>query len=216
MIVNNVRLEAVGVRFEQYPETGLPEIAFAGRSNVGKSSLINGMINRKALARTSGQPGKTQTINFYNVEEALYFVDLPGYGFAKVSKASRDVWGNMIEEYLNKRETLGMIILLVDIRHKPNHNDIMMLNYIHNAGMEPLVVATKSDKIKRSQLTKHKKMIAEALCLESHHQVMTFSSMTKEGRDEIWAEIDGWLEAIREGQPDLVGDGDVDAVHEDK
>lgn len=198
MEVQNVRLEAVGVKFEQFPETGYPEVAFAGRSNVGKSSLINGLINRKALARTSGQPGKTQTINFYNVEEQLYFVDLPGYGYARTSKANREQWGKMIEYYLNRREELGMILLLVDIRHKPNENDILMMNYIRNSGMEPLVIATKSDKIKRSQMTKHLKIIKDTLQLESLNQIIPFSSMTKAGKYEIWHEIDQWLEYIKQ------------------
>lgn len=197
MDVQNVKLEAVGVKFEQFPETGYPEVAFAGRSNVGKSSLINGLINRKALARTSGQPGKTQTINFYNVEDQLYFVDLPGYGYARTSKANRISWGKMIEYYLNRRETLGMILLLVDIRHKPNENDCIMMDYIRNAGLEPLVIATKADKIKRSQLPKHLKIIKDTLKLESINQILPFSSMTKQGKDEIWTEIDGWLEYIK-------------------
>lgn len=137
MNVQNVNLEAVGVKFEQFPETGLPEVAFAGRSNVGKSSLINGLINRKSYARISGQPGKTQTINFYNVEDQLYFVDLPGYGYAKTSKANRISWGKMIDYYLNRRKELGMILLLVDIRHKPNANDLQMMDYIRGAGLEP-------------------------------------------------------------------------------
>ncbi len=200
MDVQNVRLEAVGVMFEQFPNSGLPEVAFAGRSNVGKSSLINGLINRKALARTSGQPGKTQTVNFYNVEEALYFVDLPGYGYARTSKANRDSWGKMINYYLKKRETLGMIMLLVDIRHKPNENDQLMMNYIRESGLEPLVIATKADKVNRSQMTKHKKMIAKALQLSSIDQVIPFSSMTKEGKDEIWKEIDDWLLYVKEQQ----------------
>jgi len=198
MDVQNVRLEAVGVMFEQFPETGYPEVAFAGRSNVGKSSLINGLINRKSLARTSGQPGKTQTCNFYNVEEQLYFVDLPGYGYARSSKANRTSWGKMIEYYLNRRETLGMIMLLVDIRHTPNENDQLMMDYIRQSGLEPLVIATKADKVKRSQLIKHKKIIADTLKLESLNQVIPFSSMTKEGKDEIWTEIDAWLAFIKE------------------
>lgn len=204
MDVQNVRLEAVGVKFEQFPETGYPEVAFAGRSNVGKSSLINGLINRKALARTSGQPGKTQTINFYNVEEALYFVDLPGYGYARSSKANRESWGKMVEYYLNRRETLGMILLLVDIRHKPNENDLMMMDYIRNSGMEPLVVATKADKVKRSQLKKHVKVIVDTLKLGSAEQVIPFSAMTKQGKDEIWNEIDDWLAYIKEQEQSQV------------
>lgn len=198
MDVQNVNLEAVGVKFEQFPETGLPEVAFAGRSNVGKSSLINGLINRKALARTSGQPGKTQTINFYNVEEKLYFVDLPGYGYARTSKANRTSWGKMIDYYLNRRKELGMIMLLVDIRHKPNENDQQMMDYIRNSGLEPLVIATKADKLKRSQVRKHVKIIADTLKLGSIDQVIPFSSMTKEGKDEIWTEIDGWLEWLKD------------------
>lgn len=202
MDVQNVNLEAVGVMFEQFPETGLPEVAFAGRSNVGKSSLINGMINRKSLARTSGQPGKTQTINFYNVEDQLYLVDLPGYGYARASKSNRTSWGKMIEYYLNRRETLGMIMLLVDIRHVPNENDQLMMDYIRQSGLEPLVIATKADKVKRSQLDKHKKIIADALKLASIEQVIPFSSMTKQGKDEIWEEIDGWLAYIKEQKED--------------
>lgn len=198
MDVQNVKLEAVGVKFEQFPETGYPEVAFAGRSNVGKSSLINGLINRKALARTSGQPGKTQTINFYNVEETLYFVDLPGYGYARTSKTNRESWGKMIEYYLNRRKELGMILLLVDIRHKPNENDQLMMDYIRKSGLEPLVVATKADKLKRSQVKKHIKIIADTLKLETTDQVIPFSAMTKQGKDEVWTEIDGWLEWIKE------------------
>jgi len=198
MEVQNVSLDAVGVKFEQFPETGYPEVAFCGRSNVGKSSLINGLINRKSLARTSGQPGKTQTINFYNVEDELYFVDLPGYGYARTSKSNRESWGKMITYYLKRRETLGMIMLLVDIRHTPNENDQIMMNYIRESGLEPLVIATKSDKLKRSQIDKHRKIIADTLKLESIDQVVPFSSMTKEGKNEVWQEIDTWLEVINE------------------
>jgi GTP-binding protein len=198
MQVNNVRLEAVGVKFEQFPESGYPEVAFAGRSNVGKSSLINALINRKALARTSGQPGKTQTINFYNVEEQLYFVDLPGYGYAKVARASREQWGKMIEYYLNRRVPLGMIILLVDIRHTPNENDRIMMDYIRTAGFEPLVVATKADKLNRSQIIKHLKIIKQALALQSTNQIVPFSSMTKQGAEAIWDEVDQWLAYVKE------------------
>ncbi len=197
MNVQNVNLEAVGVKFEQFPETGLPEVAFAGRSNVGKSSLINGLINRKSYARISGQPGKTQTINFYNVEDQLYFVDLPGYGYAKTSKANRISWGKMIDYYLNRRKELGMILLLVDIRHKPNANDLQMMDYIRGAGLEPLVIATKADKIKRSQLKKHLNIIKNTLKLESTDQIVPYSSMTKQGKDEVWMEIDGWLEYVQ-------------------
>lgn len=186
MQVNNVELEAVGVKMEQFPTTGLPEIAFAGRSNVGKSSLINGLINRKALARTSGQPGKTRTINYYNVENLLYFVDLPGYGYAKSSKTSREEWGKMIEYYLKKRQELKMVVLLVDIRHEPSENDQLMANWIRGNGFEPVIVATKADKIKRSQLQKHLSMIRKGLGLKAENHILPFSSMTKQGKDEIW------------------------------
>jgi len=188
--VNNVFLEAVGVKEEQYPTSGLPEIAFAGKSNVGKSSLINGLINRKSLARTSSQPGKTQTINFYNVEEKLYFVDLPGYGYAKVSKAEREKWGKVIEEYLSTRKELKKVVLLVDIRHAPNENDQMMMEWIKYNGFTPLVVATKADKIKRSQLNKHLSLIIKKLNIEDKNQVIPFSSVTKAGKEKIWDVFD--------------------------
>jgi len=190
MQVNNVALEAVGIKMEQFPTTGLPEVAFAGKSNVGKSSLINGLINRKALARTSGQPGKTRTINFYNVENLLYFVDLPGYGYAKAAKTSREEWGKMIEYYLKKRQELKMVVLLVDIRHEPSENDQLMANWIRGNGFEPVVIATKADKIKRSQLQKHLSMIRKGLSLKNENHILPFSSMTKQGKDEIWSVIE--------------------------
>ncbi|PKM50934.1 MAG: YihA family ribosome biogenesis GTP-binding protein [Firmicutes bacterium HGW-Firmicutes-7] len=193
MFVNNVTLEAVGVKMEQFPTTGLPEIAFAGRSNVGKSSLINGLINRRALARTSGQPGKTRTINYYNVENILYFVDLPGYGYAKSSKTSRDEWGKMIEYYLKKRQELKIVVLLVDIRHEPSENDQMMINWIRGNGFEPIIVATKADKINRSQLQKHIAMIRKGLNLNDSNPIVPFSSQTKQGKEEIWAVFEDQL-----------------------
>lgn len=186
MNVNNVTLEAVGVKMEQFPTTGLPEIAFAGKSNVGKSSLINGLINRKALARTSGTPGKTRTINYYNVENIVYFVDLPGYGYAKAAKSSREQWGKMIEYYLKKRLELKMVVLLVDIRHEPNENDKIMVNWVRGNGLNPLIIATKADKLNRSQLGKHTAMIKNALNLREDEIVIPFSSVTKLGRDDIW------------------------------
>ncbi len=185
MNVQNVCLEAVGVRFEQYPTSGLPEIAFAGKSNVGKSSLLNGLINRKKLARTSSQPGKTQTINFYNVEDVVYLVDLPGYGYAKVAKTERERWAKVIEGYLHKRETLKQVILLVDGRHTPSENDKMMMDWIKSFGFEPLVIATKMDKLKRSQHGKALKTIAKALNVKSSH-VLPFSATTKDGKEKIW------------------------------
>ncbi len=187
MIVNNVKLEAVGVKMEQFPTTGLPEVAFAGKSNVGKSSLINGLIYRKGLARTSGAPGKTRTINYYNVEDLVYFVDLPGYGYAKVSKTAIEQWGKMTEYYLKKRQELKLVALLVDIRHEPSENDKVMMNWIRGNGLNPLIIATKADKINRSQLGKHISVIRKALSLREDERVIPFSSMTKQGRDEIWA-----------------------------
>lgn len=190
MNVNNVALEAVAVRAAQYPEETLPEVAFAGKSNVGKSSLINTMINRKALARTSQNPGKTRTINFYNVESKLYFVDLPGYGYAKAPKSEIAKWGKMIEDYLIKRETLKAIIMLVDIRHEPGANDKMMYDWLKHYGHKIIVVATKSDKLKRSQLPKHKKMLSEGLGLEKGDILIPFSSENKSGKEELWNVIE--------------------------
>lgn len=186
MNVNNVTLEAVGVKMEQFPTTGLPEIAFAGRSNVGKSSLINGLINRKALARTSGQPGKTRTINYYNVENCCYFVDLPGYGYAKASKTSREEWGKMIEYYLKRRMELKLVTLLVDIRHEPSKDDQLMADWIRSNNFDPIIIATKADKINRSQLQKQTSIIRKTLNLKSSSIVIPFSSVTKQGKEDIW------------------------------
>ncbi|MBQ9518740.1 MAG: YihA family ribosome biogenesis GTP-binding protein [Firmicutes bacterium] len=190
MNVNNVSLEAVAVKKEQYPSAGMPEVAFAGKSNVGKSSLINCMINRKALARTSQNPGKTRTINFYNVEDKLYFVDLPGYGYAKAPKSEQQKWGKMIEGYLLKREELKAIILLVDIRHEPGENDRMMYDWLKHYGHNIIIVATKSDKLKRSQIDKHKKMLKTAFNMEKDDILLPFSSETKNGKDELWEIIE--------------------------
>ena len=190
MNVNNVSLEAVAVKKEQYPQTGMPEVAFAGKSNVGKSSLINCMINRKALARTSQNPGKTRTINFYNVEDKLYFVDLPGYGYAKAPKSEQQKWGKMIEGYLLKREELKAIIMLVDIRHEPGENDLMMYDWLKHYGHNIIIVATKSDKLKRSQLDKHKKMLKNAFGLEKDEILLPFSSETRSGKEELWEIIE--------------------------
>ena len=203
--VNNVSLEAVAVKKEQYPTTGLPEVAFAGKSNVGKSSLINCMINRKALARTSQNPGKTRTINFYNIEDLLYFVDLPGYGYAKAPKSEQQKWGKMIEDYLIKREELRAIIMLVDIRHEPGENDRMMYDWLKHYGHNIIIVATKSDKIKRSQLDKHKKMLKNAFGIEKNEILLPFSSETKNGRDELWEVIENicGIEAESEKKQDI-------------
>ena len=189
MIVKNAELSAVGVKMSQYPEDGLPEIAFAGKSNVGKSSLINTMMNRRALARTSQNPGKTRTINFYKIttdSEPLYFVDLPGYGYAKAPKTEIEKWGKMIENYLLKRQSLRSIILLIDIRHEPGKNDVLMYEWLKHYGYSIVIVATKADKIKRSQLQKHLAMLKNSLSLEKGDILIPFSSETKQGREELW------------------------------
>lgn len=196
MIVNNASLAAVGVKEEQYPKTGLPEIAFAGKSNVGKSSLINGLLRRKALARTSSQPGKTQTINFYQVEEAVYFVDLPGYGYAKVSKSERERWAKMIDDYLHTRQTLLQVVLLVDGRHEPSANDIQMMEWIRSFGYQPLVIATKMDKIGKQQQAKNLKIIRQTLSLKAE-ELFPFSAPDKKGADEIWEAFDRLLDTIK-------------------
>lgn len=194
MNVNNVSLDCVAVKKEQYPEEIKPEIAFVGKSNVGKSSLINAMINRKALARTSSSPGKTRTINFYNVEELLYFVDLPGYGYAKISKSESEKWGKMIESYLIQRKQLKYIILLVDIRHEPGENDILMYEWLKHYNYNLIIVATKSDKLKRSQINKHISAIKNKLNLSNENIIIPFSSETKDGKDQLWEIIETCLE----------------------
>lgn len=190
MIIKNVSLETVCGYTSKLPKNTKPEIAFAGKSNVGKSSLINALMNRKALARTSGQPGKTQTINFYNVNDDLYFVDLPGYGYAKVSVEVKAKWGKMIERYLKKSKMLKCIFLLIDIRHDPSANDKLMYDWIVSNGYKPVIIATKLDKLKRSQIQKHVKMVREGLGLEKEDVLIPFSAETKQGRDEIWALIE--------------------------
>ncbi|MEF9941671.1 MAG: ribosome biogenesis GTP-binding protein YihA/YsxC [Lachnospiraceae bacterium] len=186
MVIKNVELEIVCGITSTLPETTLPEIAFAGKSNVGKSSLINGLMNRKSLARTSSTPGKTQTINFYNINQELYLVDLPGYGYAKVSPKEKERWGKLIERYLHGSTQLKAVFLLIDIRHDPSANDKLMYDWIISQGYHPIIIATKSDKLKRSQLQKHIKSIKEGLELIEGTQVLTFSSTSKQGRDEIW------------------------------
>ena len=193
MIVKSAELETVcGIR-SKLPDNDLPEIAFAGKSNVGKSSLINGLLNRKSLARTSAQPGKTQTINFYNVNKNLYFVDLPGYGYAKVSVEIRAKWGKMIERYLHGSPQLKKVFLLIDIRHVPSENDCMMYDWIVDNGYEPVIICTKLDKIKRSQVQKNLKLIREKLDLVPGTTMIPFSAQTKQGRDEIWNLIEETL-----------------------
>lgn len=193
MIVKSAELETVCGITSKLPDNDLPEIAFAGKSNVGKSSLINGLLNRKSLARTSAQPGKTQTINFYNVNKNLYFVDLPGYGYAKVSVEIRAKWGKMIERYLHGSPQLKKVFLLIDIRHVPSENDCMMYDWIVDNGYEPVIICTKLDKIKRSQIQKNLKLIREKLDLVPGTTMIPFSAQTKQGRDEIWNLIEETL-----------------------
>ena len=190
MVIKNVSLDIVCGITSKLPDTGRPEIAFAGKSNVGKSSLINGLLNRKALARTSSQPGKTQTINFYNVNDFMYLVDLPGYGYAKVPETEKAKWGKMIERYLHTSQTLKAVFLLIDIRHDPSANDKLMYDWIVNNGYNPIIIATKLDKIKRSQIQKQLKLIRTGLNVKPGTQILPFSAETKQGRDEIWALID--------------------------
>ena len=186
MVIKTVNLETVCGVTSVLPKNERPEVAFAGKSNVGKSSLINALMNRKALARTSAQPGKTQTINFYNVNEELYLVDLPGYGYAKVSQQEKEQWGKLIERYLHGSASLRRVFLLVDIRHEPSANDRMMYDWIVNNGFEPVIIATKLDKIKRSQKDKQVKLIKEGLKVLPGTRIVPFSAQTKQGREEIW------------------------------
>lgn len=190
MIIKSAELETVCGITSTLPENDKPEVAFAGKSNVGKSSLINALMNRKSLARTSGQPGKTQTINFYHINNELYYVDLPGYGYAKVSQSIKEKWGKMIERYLRMSKQLRAIFLLIDIRHEPSANDKSMYDWIVYNGFQPIIIATKLDKINRSQKDKHLKMIREGLQVASGTKIIPFSAETKQGREEIWACIE--------------------------
>lgn len=194
MNVNNVELTAVCGRKEQYPNTELPEVAFVGKSNVGKSSLINCMVNRKSLARTSQNPGKTRTINFYNIENIVHFVDLPGYGYARAAKSEIAKWGKMIEEYLLERSQLKSIILLIDIRHEPSDNDKIMYDWLKHYGYKIIIVTTKSDKLKRSQINKHISIISKSLQLDKDDLLVPFSSETKDGRERLWDIIKNVIE----------------------
>lgn len=190
MIIKNVSLETVCGITSKLPENIHPEVAFAGKSNVGKSSLINALMNRKSLARTSSQPGKTQTINYYNINDAIYFVDLPGYGYAQVNERVKAQWGKMIEDYLHRSKQLKEVFLLIDIRHAPSNNDCIMYEWIRKQGFEPIIIATKLDKIKRSQLQKQIKLIRTTLGAGSDTVVIPFSAETKQGREEIYDIID--------------------------
>ena len=191
MIVKSLSLETVCGITSRLPENTCPEVAFAGKSNVGKSSLINALVNRKGFARTSSEPGKTQTINFYNVNNELYLVDLPGYGYARTSMEIREKWGKMIEKYLHTSKMLKAVFLLVDIRHEPSQNDVNMYDWIKYQGFTPVVIATKADKIKRSQLPRQIKLVRDTLGMEKEEILIPFSAETKQGREEIWKVIEG-------------------------
>ncbi len=186
MIIRSLNLETVCGITSKLPDNQLPEIAFAGKSNVGKSSLINALMNRKSYARTSATPGKTQTINFYNINKEMYLVDLPGYGYAKVSEQEKIKWGQLIERYLHGSKQLKAVFLLIDIRHAPSANDKMMYHWIVEMGFHPIIIATKLDKIKRSQIQKQIKIVKQGLDLVPGTMVIPFSAETKQGRDEIW------------------------------
>ncbi len=186
MIIKKVDLETVCGVTSRLPANTQPEFAFAGKSNVGKSSLINALMNRKSYARTSAQPGKTQTINFYHINDALYYVDLPGYGYARANEEVKAKWGKMIENYLNKSPMLKCVFLLIDIRHEPSENDRLMYSWIQNQGYRPVIIATKLDKLKRSQVPKHVKMVRTGLGMGPEDLLIPFSAETKQGREEIW------------------------------
>lgn len=193
MVIKNVSLETVCGITSKIPDNMYNEVAFAGKSNVGKSSLINALMNRKSLARTSSQPGKTQTINFYNINDAMYLVDLPGYGYAKVSEHEKEKWGRMIERYLQNSKKLKAVFLLIDIRHDPSANDRQMYEWMVYQGYAPIIIATKLDKIKRSQIQKNIKAIREGLQVQPGTIIIPFSAETKQGRDEIWELIDSFV-----------------------
>ena len=193
MVIKKVNLDIVIGVTSAIPDTQYPEIAFAGKSNVGKSSLINSLMNRKSYARTSSQPGKTQTINFYNINDCMYLVDLPGYGYANASPAVKAKWGKMIEKYLRKSANLKQVFLLVDIRHDPSENDKMMYDWIVDNGFRPVIIATKLDKLKRSQVAKHVKAVRMGLGLREDDILIPFSSETKQGLDELWETVESYV-----------------------
>lgn len=202
MVIKNVNLEIVCGITSAIPDNPYNEVAFAGKSNVGKSSLINALMNRKSLARTSAQPGKTQTINFYNINDAMYLVDLPGYGYAKASEEVKAKWGKMVENYLHTSKKLKAVFLLIDIRHDPSANDRMMYEWMVYQGFAPIIIATKLDKIKRSQVQKNIKAIREGLSVKPGTAIIAFSAETKQGRDEIWEQIDALV--LEEGPPEEI------------
>ncbi|MEK4426422.1 ribosome biogenesis GTP-binding protein YihA/YsxC [Solibacillus sp. FSL K6-1523] len=190
MKVHNVEMVGSFVRPEQFPEDGFPEFALAGRSNVGKSSFINRMIGRKALARISSKPGKTQQLNFYKIEDQFFFVDVPGYGYAKVSKSERAAWGKMIEQYFMGRQELKAVVLIVDLRHSPTSDDCMMYDFLKHYNIPVIVISTKADKIPKGKWDKHKKIVREKLQMDKQDPLIVFSSEKGLGFDEAWAEIE--------------------------
>ena len=190
---NNINLIISAVKKAQYPDTGLTEVALSGRSNVWKSTFINSMIGRKNMARTSQQPGKTQTLNFYNIDEQLIFVDVPGYGYAKVSKVQREKFGKMIEEYITQRENLKLVIQLVDLRHQPTEDDVLMYNYLKYFDIPTLVICTKEDKIAKGKVQKHIKRIKDKLELESGDNIISYSSIKNSKQQEIWNFIEAYI-----------------------
>ena len=198
MVIKFVNLETVCGITSKIPDNEFPEFAFAGKSNVGKSSLINGLMNRKSYARTSAEPGKTQTINYYLINKSFYFVDLPGYGYAKVSEDTKKKWGKMVENYLNNSKQLRQIFLLIDIRHEQSANDKMMYDWICYQGLKPIIIATKADKIKKSQLEKHLNMIRENLNMPEDGIIMPYSALSKFGRDEIYELLENELASAQE------------------
>lgn len=202
MVLRKVELQYVCGITSKLPDTGQPEVAFAGKSNVGKSSLINALMNRKALARTSAQPGKTQTINYYHINDDLYLVDLPGYGYAKVSEEIKAKWGKMIENYLHTSPTLRAVFLLIDIRHAPSANDVVMYDWVIRNGFQPIIIATKLDKIKRSQVAKQVELLKTTLNVVPGTPVIPFSAQTKQGREEIWKLIEQFISMPAEETPE--------------
>ena len=194
MVIKQVELQHVCGITSKLPDTGQVEVAFAGKSNVGKSSLINALMNRKSLARTSAQPGKTQTINYYHINEEMYLVDLPGYGFARASEEVKAKWGKLIEDYLHQSKMLHAVFLLIDIRHEPSENDQMMYEWMVHQGFAPIIIATKSDKLKKMQILQHVQMIKDILQVEPGTIVIPFSAESKQGREEIWQIVESVIE----------------------
>ncbi len=222
MVIKNVNLETVCGITSEFPDNPHYEVAFAGKSNVGKSSLINALMNRKALARTSSQPGKTQTINFYNINDAMYLVDLPGYGYANANVEIKAKWGKMIEKYLHTSTKLKAVFLLIDIRHQPSDNDCLMYDWMVEQGFAPIIIATKMDKISRGAVPKHMKMIADTLNVEEDTIMIPFSAETKQGREEIWELVDSLVlpeedeEVVISEEPVVVEETSAEPVNKRK